>query len=233
MLTELKTMVCEANMNLARWQLITLTWGNVSGIDRDQGLVVIKPSGVDYADLHPDTMVVIELESGRIVEGNLRPSSDTPTHLVLYRAFSAIGGVAHTHSTHATAFAQAGRSIPALGTTHADRFHGDVPITRPLFKREVESNYEANTGNVIVERFAKIDPMGIPGVLVANHGPFTWGANAFAAAETSLILESVAKMAHLTLQIHPQILPLAPFLLDKHYQRKHGPAAYYGQTQPA
>jgi len=233
MLDDLKTAVYEANLSLAAWHLVTLTWGNVSGIDRDQNMVVIKPSGVDYAELKPDDMVVIDLESDRVVEGSLRPSSDTPTHLVLYRAFNTIGGVAHTHSTYATAFAQASRGIPALGTTHADQFHGDVPVTRPMFKREIEANYETNTGNVIVERFAKIDPVGIPGVLVANHGPFTWGPDPLAAAQASLVLESIARMAYLTLQIHPQVLPLSPFLLDKHYQRKHGSDAYYGQTPPA
>lgn len=232
MLEELKKVVCEANLNLDRWKLVTLTWGNVSGIDRERGLVVIKPSGVDYAATKPETMVVVELSSGKVVEGNLRPSSDTPTHLVLYRAFHDVGGIAHTHSTYASAFAQAGRSIPPLGTTHADLFHGDVPITRLLFKREVENDYEINTGHVIVERMAKFNPMVCPGILVANHGPFTWGVDAVSAACNSLALEEIARMAFITLTLNPQTTPMPSYLLDKHYRRKHGPHAYYGQIRP-
>lgn len=232
MLEDLKQAVCEANLNLDRWKLVTLTWGNVSGIDRGRGLVVIKPSGVEYRDTKPETMVVVELASGKVVEGGLHPSSDTPTHLVLYRAFPEFGGIAHTHSTYATAFAQAGRSIPALGTTHADLFHGDVPVTRSLFKREVDIDYEGNTGHVMVERLAKSNAMAIPGILVANHGPFTWGVDAAAAARGSLALEEVARMAFITLSLQPQTAPIPTCLLDKHYRRKHGPNAYYGQTRP-
>ena len=215
--------------------LVTLTWGNASGIDREKGLVVIKPSGVPYDELQPERMVVVDLE-GRVVEGDLKPSSDTPTHLVLYRAFEGIGGIVHTHSRHATMFAQARREIPCLGTTHADHFHGPVPVTRPLSEREVADDYEGNTGRVIVDRFADhgytvpVDPVGMPAVLVAGHAPFTWGASVEKAVENSVALEAVAEMVLGHVVDRPLPSPeLEPWVLEKHYQRKHGPAAYYGQ----
>lgn len=227
MLTELKKAVYLANMQLVYHELVIFTWGNVSGIDREKGLMVIKPSGVEYDAMTADDMVVTDLE-GRVVEGNLKPSSDTPTHIELYKAFPAIGGIVHTHSPWATAWAQAGRPIPALGTTHADYFYGDVPCTRPLTKEEVESAYEVETGKVIVETFRNIDPMAIPGVIVANHAPFTWGENPAKAVHNARVLEEVAKMAFHTLQLNPQA-SMDSFLLDKHYLRKHGKNAYYGQ----
>ncbi len=227
MLTELKKAVYFANMQLVYHELVIFTWGNVSGIDREKGLMVIKPSGVEYDAMTADDMVVTDLE-GRVVEGNLKPSSDTPTHIELYKAFPAIGGIVHTHSPWATAWAQAGRPIPALGTTHADYFYGDVPCTRPLTKEEVESAYEVETGKVIVETFRNIDPMAIPGVIVANHAPFTWGENPAKAVHNARVLEEVAKMAFHTLQLNPQA-SMDSFLLDKHYLRKHGKNAYYGQ----
>ena len=228
MLKDLRKQVCEANRDLERYRLLTLTWGNASGIDRTKGLVVIKPSGVAYANLTPDKLVVLDLE-GKTVEGRLNPSSDAPTHLVLYRAFASIGGIAHTHSTHATSFAQACRAIPCLGTTQADHFYGPVPVTRRMTTREVRGDYEANTGRVIVERFAKLSPIEMPGVLVANHGPFTWGKDAAEAVKNSVILEAVAQMALGTYALAPGIRAIQPSLLDKHFQRKHGPSAYYGQ----
>ncbi len=227
MLAELKRAVYLANMQLVYHDLVIFTWGNVSGIDREKGLLVIKPSGVEYDAMTADDMVVTDLE-GRVVEGNLKPSSDTPTHIELYKAFPAIGGIVHTHSPWATAWAQAGRPIPALGTTHADYFYGDVPCTRPLTKEEVESAYEVETGKIIVETFRNLDPLAIPGVIVANHAPFTWGGNPAKAVHNARVLEEVAKMAFHTLQLNPQS-SLDSFLLDKHYMRKHGKDAYYGQ----
>jgi L-ribulose-5-phosphate 4-epimerase len=230
MLQELKRQVCTANRDLVKTGLVTLTWGNVSGIDRQRGLVVIKPSGVPYDDLEPGHMVVVNLE-GSVVEGDLKPSSDTPTHLILYRAFEAIGGVVHTHSRHATIFAQARREIPCLGTTHADHFYGPVPVTRTLTQVEVAEDYEGHTGRVIVDRFQGLDPVAMPAVLVAGHAPFTWGQTAQKALENSVALEAVAAMVLGTWSIDPAAPTLEPWILDKHYQRKHGPGAYYGQKQ--
>jgi len=228
MLEALKAEVCEANLVLVRAGLVTLTWGNVSGIDRASGLMVIKPSGVSYDALTPDAMVVTDLD-GKVVEGRYRPSSDTATHVLFYRAFPSIGGAVHTHSTEATAFAQACREIPCFGTTHADHFHGPVPLTRMLSPEEVAEAYEANTGHVILERFKTLDPDAVPGVLVAGHGPFTWGKNAAKAVENAIALEAVAAMARATLAANPQAQPLPQYVLDKHYYRKHGAGAYYGQ----
>ena len=229
MLEALKKEVCAANLRLVAEGLVVQTWGNVSGIDRKRGLVVIKPSGVAYDGMKPEHMVVVSLESGEVVEGNLKPSSDTPTHLVLYRAFPTIGGVVHTHSLHATAWAQAKRGIPAFGTTHADYYHGEVPCTRPLTAKEIKGEYEVNTGLVIAERFAKLDPLAFPGVLVASHGPFTWGKDAGKAVENAAVLEFLGRLASETLQLAPALKPVPQALLDKHYFRKHGPGAYYGQ----
>ncbi len=228
-LESLREEVCQANQNLPRYGLVTLTWGNVSGLDREQGLMVIKPSGVEYDRLTPADLVILDLK-GRVVEGRLRPSSDAPTHLELYRQFPTIGGVVHTHSRHATIFAQAARPIPCFGTTHADHFHGEVPVTRPLRKPEIEGDYELATGQVIVERFARLNPEHIPAVLVAHHGPFTWGRTASEAVVNSVALEEVARMALGTLALAPQAAPLSPHLLDRHFLRKHGPGAYYGQA---
>lgn len=229
MLEALKETVCEANLELSRRGVVLYTWGNVSGIDRARGLVVIKPSGVPYQGMQPSDMVVVDLE-GRIVEGTLRPSSDTPTHLELYKAFPEIGGVVHTHSTHAVAFAQAGMEIPPLGTTHADYFYGAVPVSRSLTRDEVQEAYEKNTGRVIVETVKETErePLAVPGVLVRNHGPFTWGKDPAEAVYHSVVLEEIAEMAWKTLQINPAAA-LTPYILEKHYQRKHGPQAYYGQ----
>ncbi len=230
MLKQLKQQVLEANLNLVKYNLVTLTWGNASGVDRERGLVVIKPSGVPYEKLKVDDMVVLNFD-GKVVEGKLRPSSDAPTHLELYRAFPSIGGIAHSHSTVATAFAQARKEIPCFGTTHADVFYGSIPVTRMLKKSEVDRNYELNTGKIIVERFQKIDPSSMPAVLVAGHAPFAWGNDALEAVEHMLVLERVAEMAYSTmmLQQKPQLLP--QFILRKHYQRKHGDNAYYGQKK--
>lgn len=230
MLDQLKKQVWRANLNLVRYNLVTLTWGNVSGIDRKKGFVVIKPSGMSYEKLKPSDMVVVDLEGGA-AESNLKPSSDTPIHLELYRAFDVISGVAHTHSEYATIFAQAYMEIPCLGTTHADHFQGPIPITRMISKEEVEEDYERNTGKVIVERFAGIDPLGMPAVLVAGHGAFTWGKSPEEAVENSLILERVAKMAWGTILLNARCDKLPDYLLKKHYQRKHGPEAYYGQKK--
>ncbi len=232
MLERLKTQVCEANLQLEREGLVVQTWGNVSGIDRAKGLVVIKPSGIPYSEMNASHMVVVALDSGKVVEGSLNPSSDTPTHLVLYRAFEGIGGVVHTHSLHATAWAQAKLAIPPYGTTQADYCYGDVPCTRLLSSQEIQSEYEANTGHVIVETFRKLelDPMQRPGVLVASHGPFTWGKDAHDAVHNAVALDFVARLATETLRVNPQVKPMQSALLDKHFLRKHGPGAYYGQT---
>jgi L-ribulose-5-phosphate 4-epimerase len=227
MLEKLKSEVFEANLELVRKGLVIYTWGNVSGIDREQGLIVIKPSGVSYDKMTPDDMVVLDLD-GNVVGSHLKPSSDTPTHLVLYKKFPTIGGVVHTHSEWATSWAQSGLSIPALGTTHADYFYGAVPCTRKLTEKEIKTKYEEETGNVIVETFKKIDPLAIPGVLVNGHGPFSWGTNASNAVHNAVVLEEVCKMAHHTLTLQ-KVKSIDQFLLDKHYLRKHGPGAYYGQ----
>ncbi len=227
----LKQQAFDANLALVKHGLVLMTWGNASAIDRARGLVAIKPSGVPYDTMTATDMVVIDLD-GRTVEGRYRPSSDLPTHLALYVAWPTIGGVVHTHSTHATMFAQAGSAIPCFGTTHADHFHGPVPVTRVLTEREVLDDYEANTGEVIVERFARIDPLHVPAVLVATHGPFTWGRDAAEAVHNAVALEEVARMALGTLQINADCEPVPAHILDKHFSRKHGPHAYYGQKKP-
>ena len=229
MLEELRRQVCEANLQLVRDGLVIQTWGNVSGLERAQGLVVIKPSGVSYDAMRPEHMVVVQLDSGKIVEGALKPSSDTATHLELYRAFAEIGGIVHTHSLYATAWAQARQEIPALGTTHADYFYGPVPCTRQMTPAEIESEYEVNTGKVIVERFTTLDPMQLPAVLVASHAPFVWGASVAKAVENALVLEYLARLASETLVVNPSAGSMQSELLDKHFLRKHGPRAYYGQ----
>lgn len=230
MLEQLKAQVYAANMELPRRGLITHTWGNVSGICREQGLVVIKPSGVSYDALTPQDLVVVDLQGNRI-EGNLNPSSDTPTHLALYRAFPALGGIVHTHSSHATAWAQAGLDIPCYGTTHADYFRGCVPCCRDLTEEEVEADYEGNTGEVIVETFRcrELDPVHVPAALCAHHGPFIWGKDPAQAVYHAVVLEEVAKMALLTRQLEPRAPEALQYLQDKHFSRKHGPKAYYGQ----
>ncbi len=228
MLEELKQIVYEENLKLVRHGLVVLTWGNVSGIDRERGLVVIKPSGVPYETMAPEHMVVTDLD-GNVVEGSLRPSSDLPTHLYLYKAFPNIGGVVHTHSIHATSWAQAGLSIPAFGTTHADAFYGDVPCTRSLTGEEIKTEYEHNTGKVIAETFCDGAYEAIPGVLVKNHGPFTWGPTPQKAVENAVTLEAVAEMAERTLSLRADAPRVEQTLLDKHYFRKHGKDAYYGQ----
>lgn len=227
MLELLKEKVCEANLELVKHGLVIFTWGNVSAIDRATGLVVIKPSGVSYDHMKPSDMVVVDLD-GKVVEGTLRPSSDTPTHVVLYRAFPEIGGVVHTHSTYATAWAQAGLNIPNIGTTHADYFHHDIPCTADMTEAEVKGDYEWETGNVIVKRFEGMNPNDTPGVLVKNHGPFTWGKDAAEAVHNAVVLEQVAKMAFIAKSVNPG-LTMNPLLIEKHYSRKHGPNAYYGQ----
>lgn len=229
MLEALKRQVCASNLQLVADGLVIQTWGNASGIDRARGLVVIKPSGVPYDGMKPEHMVVVSLKTGKVAEGSLRPSSDTPTHLVLYRAFPEIGGVVHTHSLYATAWAQARRKIPAYGTTQADYWFGEVPCTRALTPAEVKDDYEANTGHVIVETFRKLDPTEHPAVLVASHGPFTWGEDVNAAVHNAAVLEFVARLAGETLRINPKTRPMASALLNKHFLRKHGTNAYYGQ----
>jgi L-ribulose-5-phosphate 4-epimerase len=230
MLKQLKEEVFQANLDLLRNHLVTLTWGNVSGISRADGYVVIKPSGVDYEVMKPADMVVVDL-SGKLVEGNLRPSSDLPTHLRLYKSFSSIGGIAHTHSLFATMFAQASQEIPCYGTTHADHFNGSIPVTRFLTKEEVESGYEENTGVVIIERFSSLDPASIPAVLVAGHAPFAWGISANNAMKNILVLERIAQMAAGSKQLNAGLNPLPFYIQEKHFQRKHGPDAYYGQKK--
>jgi L-ribulose-5-phosphate 4-epimerase len=225
----LREEVLEANLSLVRNGLVVETFGNASGIDRERGLVVIKPSGVDYAKLRAEDLVVTDLD-GRIVEGSLRPSSDLPTHIALYEAFPSIGGVAHTHSRHATAWAQARREIPCYGTTHADYFRGAVPVTEEMTREEIASDYELNTGHVIARRFAKIDPLMMRAVLVAGHAPFTWGRTAAEAAHYAVLLEEVARLAYMTLSIESAALQISDSLRDKHFLRKHGPKAYYGQS---
>jgi L-ribulose-5-phosphate 4-epimerase len=230
MLEDLKEQVWKANLDLVMLDLVTLTWGNVSGLDKKKGLVAIKPSGISYERMKPSHIVLVDLD-GKRVEGKLNPSSDTPTHLELYKAFAEIGAVTHTHSEYATIFAQAAMEIPCLGTTHADVFNGPVPVTRFLTRAEVEKAYEKNTGKVIVERFQNLKPLEMPGVLVAGHGPFTWGKNPDEAVEHNLALEKIAKMALGTLLLRPRPVRFPQCLQEKHYQRKHGPRAYYGQKK--
>jgi L-ribulose-5-phosphate 4-epimerase len=230
MLEELKKKVYEANILLPKYGLVTFTWGNVSAIDRESGLFVIKPSGVDYETMTPDDMVVMDLD-GNKVEGRLNPSSDTPTHVEIYKAFKDVGGVVHTHSSYATSWAQAGRSIPCYGTTHADYFYGEIPCVRCLTKDEIESAYEENTGHLIVSEFERMgkDPVAVPAVLCKNHGVFAWGKDAHEAVHNAVVTEEVAKMAYRCEVINPQVKPAPQELQDKHYYRKHGANAYYGQ----
>ena len=228
MLKELRKKVCEANLFLPKYGLVTFTWGNVSGIDRENGLVVIKPSGVPYEGMSPEDMVVVDLD-GRTVEGKWKPSSDLATHLELYKAFPACGGIVHTHSRWATTFAQAGRPIRAMGTTHADCFYGDIPCTRPMTEEEIRGDYEKETGRVIVETFADLDPAAIPGVLVYSHGPFAWGADPLTAVHNAIVMEEVAFTDWHAMVLDPTLGPMQAALLDKHYLRKHGASAYYGQ----
>jgi L-ribulose-5-phosphate 4-epimerase len=227
MLAELKELVFKANLDLVRYKLVLFTWGNASAIDRELGLIVIKPSGVEYSEMSADQMVVVDLE-GNIVEGQLSPSSDTPTHLALYKAFSNLGGIVHTHSTYATAWAQAGVDLPIIGTTHADYFSDAIPCTRDMTENEVKNRYESETGAVIVERFANLNPTHIPGVLVKNHAPFTWGKTIDEAVHNSVVLEEIAKMAFIAYGVNPN-LTMNPLLTEKHFNRKHGNNAYYGQ----
>ena len=228
MLEELKKKVYEANMELQRKGLVIYTWGNVSGIDREKGLVVIKPSGVDYDTMKAEDMVILDLE-GNIIEGKYKPSTDTPTHLVLYNTYPNIGGVVHTHSEWATTFAQAGISIPAFGTTHADYFYGDIPCTRDLTENEINGEYEKETGNVIVETIGEKNPLEIPAIIVKNHGPFTWGKDPDNAVYNAVVLDKVAEMAYKTMTLNRSIESVNQILLDKHYLRKHGISAHYGQ----
>ena len=229
MLEELKKDVCEANLDLVKAGLVLQTWGNASAIDPERRLLVIKPSGVPYASMKPQHMVVASLETGKVVDGYLKPSSDTPTHLRLYRAFPKIGGIVHTHSLYATAWAQACRAIPAYGTTQADYWYGEVPCTRLLTPQEIKGDYELNTGRVIIETLKKMDPLQHPAVLVASHGPFAWGASVSDAVHNAITLEFVARLAAETLRLNPKTKPMQSVLLDKHFLRKHGPKAYYGQ----
>ena len=232
MLEELKRTVCEANLLLPRHGLVTFTWGNVSGVDREGGLMVIKPSGVEYENMGPEDMVVIRLSDGERVEGRCKPSSDTDTHLALYRAFPGLGGIVHNHSRWATSFAQAGRDVPALGTTQGDYFYGDIPCTRRMTPEEIGGRYELETGNVIVETFRtrRIDPDQVPAALVCSHGPFAWGTDPLNAVHNAVVLEEVAFMAFHAMALNPDLPPMQRELLDKHYLRKHGPGAYYGQN---
>ena len=228
MVEGLKEQVFKANLDLVKYDLVSLTWGNVSGIDREAGLIVIKPSGVEYEKMKSEDMVVLDMD-GKIREGNLKPSSDMPTHLELYKAFPNIGGITHSHSRYATMFAQACQEIPCFGTTHADHFYGPVPVTRFLTEKEVSDDYELNTGKVIVERFVVLDPLSTPAVIVAGHGPFTWGKSPAAAVENAIVLEKIAAMAIATVTLNPNQGSISQNLLDKHYLRKHGKNAYYGQ----
>ena len=232
MLEKLKETVWRANLDLVKYNLVVFTWGNVSGIDREKGLVVIKPSGVEYDRLTPEDMVVVDLATGNVVEGTLNPSSDTPTHLAIYRAFGDVGGVVHTHSTYATAWAQAGLDIPNIGTTHADYFRASIPCTEDMTEAEVKGAYELETGHVIVRRFreAGLNPVHTPGVLVKNHGPFSWGRDAAGAVYNAVVMEQVAKMAFISLTLNPRTT-MNPLLVEKHFLRKHGPGAYYGQKK--
>lgn len=228
MLEELKKIVCEANVLLPVYKLVTFTWGNVSAIDRESGLVVIKPSGVAYDNMTPEDMVVVDLD-GKVVEGKWRPSSDTPTHVELYKAFPKCGGIVHTHSRWATTFAQAGMDIPAMGTTHGDYFYGDIPCTRKMAAEEIKGDYEKETGKVIIEAFAGKDPAAVPGVVVYSHGPFSWGVDAMDAVHNAVVMEEIAFMDWHAMMINPQNGHMQQELLDKHYLRKHGANAYYGQ----
>lgn len=228
MLEKLKREVLKANLELKNNGLVILTWGNVSGIDRNKNLIVIKPSGVEYGELKDKDMVVVDL-NGKVIEGDKNPSTDTPAHLELYKAFPGIGGIAHAHSMYAVMFAQAGMEIPCFGTTHADHFHGPVPLTRFLSKEEVKDSYELNTGRIIVERFKKLDPLSVPGVLVRGHAPFAWGKNAADSVRNALILEKISEMAFGTLTINPDAGELPKYISNKHFQRKHGGNSYYGQ----
>ncbi len=228
MLEELKEKVYRANMQLPEYGLVTFTWGNVSGIDREKGLFVIKPSGVEYEELKPSDMVVMDLE-GNKVEGDYNPSTDTETHLELYKAFPEVGGIVHTHSTYAVAWAQAGKDIPCYGTTHADYFYGDIPCARNLTPEEIEEAYEKNTGKVIIEAFEGKNPMYVPGVVCKNHGPFAWGKDCFQAVYHAVVLEKVAEMNILTRIVDPEVKQAPQAIQDKHFMRKHGPNAYYGQ----
>ena len=232
MLEKLKETVWRANLDLVKHNLVVFTWGNVSGIDREKGLVVIKPSGVEYDRLTPEDMVVVDLATGKVVEGTLNPSSDTPTHLAIYRAFGDVGGVVHTHSTYATAWAQAGLDIPNIGTTHADYFRASIPCTEDMTEAEVKGAYELETGHVIVRRFreAGLNPVHTPGVLVKNHGPFSWGRDAAGAVYNAVVMEQVAKMAFISFTLNPHTT-MNPLLVEKHFLRKHGPGAYYGQKK--
>lgn len=229
MLKDLKEKVLEANLMLPEYGLVTFTWGNVSEIDRKQGLIAIKPSGVSYKTMTADDIVIIDLD-GNVVEGRLRPSSDAPTHVVLYKAFPSVGGIVHTHSSWATSWAQAGKDIPCFGTTHADYFYGPIPCARALTEEEINTEYEKNTGLVIAETFRDRDPMAVPAVLCVNHGPFSWGKDSFEAVHNAVVLEEVAKMAARALEINPDAAPAPQTIMDKHYFRKHGTNAYYGQN---
>lgn len=229
MLEKLKQEVLEANLLLPKYGLVTFTWGNVSAVDRESGMMVIKPSGVEYDEMTADQMVVVELSSGKVAEGKLNPSSDTPTHLELYRAFEGLGGIVHTHSRWATSFAQAGVGIIPMGTTHADYFYGEIPCTRAMTPEEIAGEYEKETGTVIIEAFKGIDPLTIPAVLVKSHGPFTWGKTAAEAVHNAVVLEEAAFMNYHALGLNPQTGHMQQELLDKHYLRKHGKNAYYGQ----
>lgn len=229
MLKNLKQEVLKANLDLVKHNLVILTWGNASAIDRESGLVVIKPSGVGYDEMKAEDMVVVDLD-GNVIEGTLRPSSDTPTHLAIYRHFPEAGGVVHTHSTYATAWAQAGLPIPNIGTTHADTFHCDIPCTEEMSSRQIAEAYEASTGDIIADTFEGMDPMHTPAVLVRHHGPFTWGRNAADAVHNAVVLEEVARMASITIALNPKV-KMNPELVEKHYERKHGANAYYGQKK--
>jgi L-ribulose-5-phosphate 4-epimerase len=230
MLEELKQEVLQANINLVKYRLVVLTWGNVSGINREKGLIVIKPSGIEYDELKVEDMVVVDL-NGKVIEGKYKPSSDTPSHIEIYKSFKTIGGISHTHSEYATIFAQACKEIPCLGTTHADTFYGAVPLSRFLTEKEVRENYELNTGKIIVERFKNLDAEAIPGVLVAGHAPFTWGKTPYDAVNNSFVLERLAKMALFSYELNPSLKKLPDHILKKHHDRKHGKDAYYGQIK--